>query len=79
MFTTAITSEIREIISQYPVQPTTDTGILYGILAGYWVIISRISLVIAVVNISLSFSYSSIRRLVVILHQLDLLNHSSSL
>ena len=51
---------------------------LYGILAGYWVIVSRISLVVAV-YISFSFSYSSIVRLVVILYQLDLLNHSSSL
>ena len=55
---------------------------LYGILAGYWVIISRISLVVAVVVyiiFTFAFSYSSISRLLVILHQLDLLNHSSSL
>ena len=56
---------------------------LYGILAGYWVIISRISLVVAVVvYISFTFAFSlnsSISRLLVILHQLDLLNHSSSL
>ena len=37
MYTTATTSEIREIITQYPanipynVQPTTDTGIKYKI------------------------------------------------